>query len=143
MVPENEQATPVNPTNGTTPESDSPMSILERRLAEINAQGQSEAASAPEQAPASTSTQEIQEQPQQGATAPPTTEPLGAGTAEAPAPAEVKTEDPAEEAVSASQARSLDHPGAQNKETLVTEEIAAAPVPATETKPTVLSLIHI
>lgn len=141
MVPENEQATPVNPTNGTAPDSDSPMSILERRLAEINAQGQPEETSAPDQAPASTPTEEIPEQPEQGAPAPPTAEPIDAGTAEAPAQPEVTAEVPAaDEPVSASQARSLDHPGAQNKEAFITEEMAAAPVPATETKPTIAAI---
>ncbi|WP_303311555.1 DUF349 domain-containing protein [Hymenobacter sp. BT730] len=131
MVPENEQATPTNPANGTAPDSDSPMSILERRLAEINAQGQ------PAAAPA-TPTEEIQEQPAQGAAAPPVTEPLGAGTAEAPAEPDASATAPAEdEPISASQARSIDHAGTQNKEAFISEELAAAPVPATETKQTV------
>ncbi|GGF07975.1 DUF349 domain-containing protein [Hymenobacter cavernae] len=128
MVPENENTAP----NHSDAASESPMSILERRLAEIQSkQSQAEEpapsaqGSAPANVPAETTAavptapEDITELPAQGAPAPAAGQPLGAGTAEAHAEpsnavvGEVPAPSPSAEA-SAPLARAEEHYGTQN-----------------------------
>ncbi|MCB2410792.1 DUF349 domain-containing protein [Hymenobacter lucidus] len=150
MLPENENSAP----NSSDASSESPMSILERRLAEIQAkQNPADAAATPPAAPAaapnepapaptapvaSTTTNEITERPAQG-TPPVADAPAGAGTTE---PTAAATEAAAEttatlkagEAADISEplARAESHyghdnPGVQSAEAAVAETAASAP----------------
>ncbi|RYU83317.1 DUF349 domain-containing protein [Hymenobacter persicinus] len=136
MLPENDNAAP---NQSSQQPEESPMSIFERRLAEIQARqnaGSAPAASAadtpaaPEAAVASTTTDEITERPAQGA-AVAAGEPAGAGTAEAPADATPAAEPlPAAEPVASEPlARAESHYGSQNPgvESAHAAEVAAQP----------------
>ncbi|HEX8429552.1 DUF349 domain-containing protein [Hymenobacter sp.] len=117
MLPENDQAAPNSDNN-----SDSPLSILERRLAEIRSQ----------QAPASAN--EITERPATEVH-PPATEPAGAGTAELPADVTASSAEaqvPAHDAAASdSQARAQDHYGSENPGVLSAQQGAEESTPAT------------
>ncbi|QIX59799.1 DUF349 domain-containing protein [Hymenobacter lutimineralis] len=137
MVPENEHPVPNNAAG--QPEAESPMSILERRLAEISAKQ-------PAAAPPVTS--EITEQPTQGT--PPIAEPAapGGGTAEPAAatleqalPSPNASAEPAE-APSEPQRRAQEHTGTQNEEILADEttpEAQPEPLATVEAAPTELA----
>ncbi|OUJ74846.1 DUF349 domain-containing protein [Hymenobacter crusticola] len=148
MVPENENTAP----NHSDPASESPMSILERRLAEIQSK-QDPAAAAPappdqEPAPANipaettaaapaTAPEDITERPAQGVPAPPAGEPADAGTAEAHAEPSnaVIGEEPASISAPASEplARAENHYGAQNPGVLSAHAEEGTPItPETE-----------
>lgn len=129
MLPEDTTSAPQNADNA----SESPQSILERRLAEINAQRTAQQPPAEPNSP----TDQIQERPPMG-TPPLPAEPVGAGTAEPepeiPADAPPATPNAAE--VSDTQLRAELHAGAQNKEALAeTSTAPAESVPPTETAP--------
>lgn len=120
MLPENDNT----PTSSTNEDSESPMSILERRLAEIRSK----------QDPADASKPDIIEQPATE-THLPTGQPTGAGTAEAPAeavapdvtPGPAGTQVPAHDpAVSDSQARAEDHYGTENPGVVSAHEATTA-----------------
>ncbi|MCR5890106.1 DUF349 domain-containing protein [Hymenobacter sp. J193] len=153
MVPENEQPVPNN--SADQPAAESPMSILERRLAEISNKQPAPASAEP----TSPATSQITEQPAQGTPPLPEAEAPGAGTAEPSAAATDQTLPEAsapetsasEEPVSEPQRRALEHPGQQNDHALTTEtpaEAPAAPVaqpteeeqPASTTEPAAASV---
>lgn len=120
MLPENDNAAPTS----SNEDSESPMNILERRLAEIRSKQEPTDATAP--------AADIVEQPATEVH-PPASEPAGAGTAEAPAsavapdvtPDPVPTHVPAHDpAVSDTQARAEDHYGADNPGVASAQEAA-------------------
>lgn len=134
MLPENDNATPANSNDN----SETPMSILERRLAEIRSQ-QDPAAATP---PASLPTTDITERPGTEVH-PPAGEPSGAGTAETPdvTPSTAETQVPPHDpSVSNPQARAEDHYGPDNPGVASAHQVAPTPesgpdpVVATETE---------
>ncbi|UOQ51761.1 DUF349 domain-containing protein [Hymenobacter cellulosivorans] len=149
MLPENENTAP----NNSDANSESPMSILERRLAEIQAKQNpaDEAATPPVQAPAapnepasapvaSTTTNEITERPAQGT--PPVTDAPGAGTAEPAAAVTEATADTAATLRAGEASESLtraeshyghDNPGVQSAEAAAETPSAAGLSPEATT----------
>ncbi|UOG72744.1 DUF349 domain-containing protein [Hymenobacter tibetensis] len=122
MLPENDNATPANSNDN----SETPMSILERRLAEIRSQ-QDPAAATP---PASLPTTDITERPGTEVH-PPAGEPSGAGTAETPpdvTPSTAETQVPPHDpSVSNPQARAEDHYGPDNPGVASAHQVAPTP----------------
>ncbi|GAA3940220.1 DUF349 domain-containing protein [Hymenobacter algoricola] len=147
MLPENDNAAP----NQSNEPEESPMSIFERRLAEIQArQGEAPVPPTPAAAPpvepdaalAATAADEITERPAQGA-AVAAGEPAGAGTAEASADATPATEPVAPPAtpptVSEPLARAESHYGSQNPG-VASAHAAEAAAPASHAAPTAEAL---